>query len=185
MKINEKNLYTFANSKPVDKEGELGVTFRVDSHRQIFQRPNCFIRIHFLTFDFNFFFLHVQGFLQFKREMKFQKRWFVLKGNLLFYFDKKGDKEPVGLLLLEGCKRDKFKKACHGCFTTFALFIFPGTVELTADEDSQQFCFELVFHGENNRTYYMGASTQNEMESWMKSLTTVSHNFVSQFATLC
>lgn len=33
----------------------------------------------------------------------YQKRWFVLKGNLLFYFEKKGDKEPVGLVVLEGC----------------------------------------------------------------------------------
>jgi hypothetical protein len=43
-----------------------------------------------------------QGYLQFKRETKFHKRWMVLKGNMLFYFDKKGDKEPLGLLLLEG-----------------------------------------------------------------------------------
>jgi PH domain len=109
MKINEKNLYTFANSKPVDKEGELALTFRAGSDFKMCpSEKKCFIRIHFLTFDFNFFFLHVQGFLQFKREMKFQKRWFVLKGNLLFYFDKRGDKEPVGLLLLEGCKRVSF-----------------------------------------------------------------------------
>jgi hypothetical protein len=32
-----------------------------------------------------------------------QKRWFVLKGNLLFYFEKRGDKEPVGVIVLEGC----------------------------------------------------------------------------------
>lgn len=48
-----------------------------------------------------------------------------------------------------------------------------GTVELSGDEDSQQYCFQLVFHGENNRTYYMGASSQTEMESWMKALTCV------------
>jgi hypothetical protein len=33
----------------------------------------------------------------------YQKRWFVLKGNLLFYFEKRGDKEPVGVVVLEGC----------------------------------------------------------------------------------
>jgi PH domain len=68
---------------------------------------NLFRKNDFFTFNFSNIFsaiFYVQGFLQFKREMKFQKRWFVLKGNLLFYFDKKGDKEPVGLLLLEGCK---------------------------------------------------------------------------------
>ena len=33
----------------------------------------------------------------------FQKRFFVLKGNLLFYFDKRSDKEPVGVVIPEGC----------------------------------------------------------------------------------
>lgn len=93
MKINEKNLYTFANSKPVDKEGEI----------------KDFIEFQSKSLSISFFrnVFHAQGFLYFKREMKFQKRWFVLKGNLLFYFDKKGDKEPLGLLLLEGCKKGR------------------------------------------------------------------------------
>lgn len=33
-----------------------------------------------------------------------QKRWFVLKGNLLFYFERKTDKEPIGMIILEGIK---------------------------------------------------------------------------------
>lgn len=53
-----------------------------------------------------------------------------------------------------------------------------GTVELTGDEDSQQYCFQLVFHGENNRTYYMGASSQSEMEHWMKALTCASYDYM-------
>lgn len=32
-----------------------------------------------------------------------QRRYFVLKGNLLFYFEKKGDREPLGVIILEGC----------------------------------------------------------------------------------
>lgn len=45
------------------------------------------------------------GWLDMRGEVNksYQKRWFVLKGNLLFYFDKKGDKEPVGVIILEGC----------------------------------------------------------------------------------
>jgi sesquipedalian len=109
----------------------------------------------------------------FKRDMKFQKRWFVLKGNLLFYFEKKGDKEPLGLLLLEGCKRDNAKN-CHEVYDFWVFIYESGTVELSETEESQQYCFELVYHGENDRKYYMGASHQNEMEGWMKSLTTVS-----------
>ncbi|XP_070509827.1 sesquipedalian-1-like isoform X2 [Chironomus tepperi] len=116
MKINEKNLYTFANSKPVDRE----------------------------------------GYLYFKRDTKFNKRWFVLKGNLLFYFEKKGDKEPLGLLLLEGC-----------------------TVELSAEEESQQYCFQIQFMTPGDiRTYYMSADCQTSMESWMKSITCASYDYM-------
>lgn len=32
-----------------------------------------------------------------------QRRFFVLKGNLLFYFEKRGDREPIGVIILEGC----------------------------------------------------------------------------------
>lgn len=46
-----------------------------------------------------------EGYLNKRGEVNknFQKRYFVLKGNLLFYFDRKGDKEPVGVIILEGC----------------------------------------------------------------------------------
>ena len=46
-----------------------------------------------------------EGYLNKRGEVNrnFQRRYFMLKGNLLFYFDKKGDKEPVGVIVLEGC----------------------------------------------------------------------------------
>lgn len=65
----------------------------------------------------------------------YQKRWFVLKGNILFYFDRRGDKEPVGMIVLEGC-----------------------TIELA--EDEEQFGFQIVFHGPNNRNYALAAESQ-------------------------
>ena len=66
----------------------------------------------------------------------FQKRYFVLKGNLLFYFDKKSDREPVGVVILEGC-----------------------TVEL-AEEEQEKFAFKVAFHGDGKRTYVLGTDTQ-------------------------
>ena len=33
----------------------------------------------------------------------FQRRYFVLKGNLLFYFERRTDREPIGVVILEGC----------------------------------------------------------------------------------
>jgi hypothetical protein len=62
----------------------------------------------------------------------FQKRYFVLKGNLLFYFEKQNDKEPVGVIILEGC-----------------------TIEL-AEEEVDKFAFKISFHGEGRRVYTLG-----------------------------
>lgn len=58
------------------------------------------------------------------------------------------------------------------------MILFLGTVELSGDEDSQQYCFQLVFHGENNRTYWLGADCQTNMEMWMKALTCASYDYM-------
>lgn len=51
-----------------------------------------------------------EGYLNKRGEVNknFQRRYFVLKGNLLFYFDRKTDKEPVGVIILEGCTIGRF-----------------------------------------------------------------------------
>ncbi|XP_050085227.1 sesquipedalian-1 isoform X2 [Anopheles aquasalis] len=82
-----------------------------------------------------------------------QRRWFVLKGNLLFYFEKRGDKEPLGMIILEGC-----------------------TVELA--EEGEQYCFQIIFHGPNNRTYYLSTESQPVMEQWMKALTCAGYDYM-------
>ncbi|GBP17128.1 Sesquipedalian-1 [Eumeta japonica] len=83
----------------------------------------------------------------------FQKRWFVLKGNLLFYFDKKGDKEPVGVVILEGC-----------------------TIELA--EDEELFSFKIVFQCEGGRSYTLCAESQSSMEAWMKALACAGYDYM-------
>uniref|UniRef100_A0A2M4AW21 Putative pleckstrin similarity domain protein n=1 Tax=Anopheles triannulatus TaxID=58253 RepID=A0A2M4AW21_9DIPT len=82
-----------------------------------------------------------------------QRRWFVLKGNLLFYFEKRGDKEPLGMIILEGC-----------------------TVELA--KEGEQYCFQIIFHGPNNRTYYLSTESQPVMEQWMKALTCAGYDYM-------
>ena len=54
----------------------------------------------------------------------------------MFYFDKRFDKEPIGVIILEGC-----------------------TIEL-ADEEQEMCAFKIVFHGEGRRTYLLGADSQ-------------------------
>lgn len=158
MKINEKNLYTFANSKPVDKEGEFVRTRKI------------------LTLTF----LLSQGYLQFKRDQRFHKRWFVLKGNMLFYFDKKGDKEPLGLLLLEGNFKENFLYFLNDSYAHQPSYFLGCTVELSAEEESQQYCFKLVFFYQTGeiRSYFMAAENQDKMESWMKAITCASYDYM-------
>ncbi|CAG0885336.1 unnamed protein product [Darwinula stevensoni] len=84
----------------------------------------------------------------------FQKRWFVLKGNLLFYFEKKGDREPAGVVILEGC-----------------------TVEL-CDDDGDPFTFKVSFHGTSTRSYYFRAESNDCMEEWMKAMACASYNYM-------
>ena len=78
-----------------------------------------------------------QGYLSKRGELNksFQRRWFVLKGNLLYYFDKRNDSEPLGVIVVEGC-----------------------SIELS--ENAEKFAFELNFMGSGTRTYVLAAETQ-------------------------
>jgi len=96
-----------------------------------------------------------EGYLNKRGEVNksFRKRWFVLKGNLLYYFEKKIDKEPVGVIIVEGC-----------------------TVELA--EEDQPYSFKLVFHGPGDRTFILGADSQELMEEWMKAIASASYDYM-------
>lgn len=96
-----------------------------------------------------------QGFLNKRGELNkaFQRRWFVLKGNLLFYFERKTDPEPIGVIVIDGC-----------------------SVELT--ENSDKYAFELAFSGSGTRTYVLAADSQEEMEAWMRALTCAGYDYM-------
>ena len=83
----------------------------------------------------------------------YQRRWFVLKGNLLFYYEKRHDKEPIGVIILEGC-----------------------TIELSEDTDG--FVFQIKFSGSGCRTYIIAADSQEDMEEWMKVLSRASYDYM-------
>ncbi|XP_053376039.1 sesquipedalian-1-like [Mercenaria mercenaria] len=83
----------------------------------------------------------------------YQKRWFILKGNLFFYYEKRTDKDPLGMIVLEGCM-----------------------VELSDHEDG--YTFMINFPGSNTRTYILSADTQEEMEAWMKVLSGASYDYM-------
>ncbi|KAG9350037.1 hypothetical protein JZ751_026390 [Albula glossodonta] len=89
-----------------------------------------------------------------ERNTSYQKRWFVLKGNLLFYKDRPADRDLIGVIVLEGC-----------------------SVQLC--ESEEQFAFSLVFSGTGLRTYKLAAEDQLSQESWIKALLSASHSFLS------
>lgn len=95
-----------------------------------------------------------EGYLQKKGDLNrdFQRRWFVLKGNLLFYFLKKQDREPQGVIILEACS---VQVSIHG-----------------------RYCFEISFDGSGTRVYILGADNNDEMESWMKAISHASYEYL-------
>lgn len=90
----------------------------------------------------------LEGYL-FKRgeiNRSFQRRYCILKGNLFFYYDKKTDREPIGVIILENFR-----------------------VELAANEPDLK-AFHVVFYGSNARTYIFGSDKDQEMERWMQAI---------------
>ncbi|NXH17366.1 SESQ1 protein, partial [Bucco capensis] len=94
-------------------------------------------------------FLYKRG----ERHTAYHRRWFVLKGNMLFYFEERESREPVGVIVLEGCN-----------------------VELC--ESAEEFTFAIRFGGAKSRTYVLAAETQAAMESWVKSLSRASFDYM-------
>ncbi|XP_069789477.1 sesquipedalian-1 [Narcine bancroftii] len=94
-------------------------------------------------------YLHKKG----ERNTAYHRRWFVLKGNLFFYFEEKESKEPIGVIILEGC-----------------------TVELC--ESSEEHAFAIKFENVKSRTYKMAAESPAEMEAWVKALSRASFDYM-------
>jgi len=87
----------------------------------------------------------------------FQRRWCVLKENILFYYENKNDKEPLGAIILEGYR-----------------------VEIA--ENSEQFAFKIDFgvsqFGLRLKSYTFAAESHLEMEKWVKSLSCASYDYL-------
>ncbi|KAJ7422699.1 Sesquipedalian-1 [Willisornis vidua] len=94
-------------------------------------------------------FLYKRG----ERHTAYHRRWFVLKGNMLFYFEERESREPVGVIVLEGCN-----------------------VELC--DSAEDFAFAIRFGGTKSRTYVLAAESQVAMESWVKSLSRASFDYM-------
>ncbi|CAJ0952795.1 unnamed protein product [Ranitomeya imitator] len=76
------------------------------------------------------------------RHASYHRRWFMLCGNLLLYWERQGDPQPLGLILLEG-----------------------STVTLRSSKLEFAFCLCSV-----SRVYKMAAESQRELELWVRAL---------------
>ncbi|XP_069379636.1 sesquipedalian-1 [Paralichthys olivaceus] len=88
-----------------------------------------------------------------ERNTAYHRRWFVLKGNMLFYFEERDSREPIGVIVLEGC-----------------------TVELC--ESAEEFAFAVKFDCAKARVYKMASDSQVAMESWVKALSRASFDYM-------
>ncbi|KAM9330900.1 sesquipedalian-1 [Gastrophryne carolinensis] len=94
-------------------------------------------------------FLYKKG----ERNASYHRRWFVLKGNMLFYYDNEESKEPVGVIILEGCR-----------------------VELC--ESTEEFAFAIKFGYAKSRAYILAADNHSTMESWVKALSRANFEYI-------
>ncbi|XP_030065501.1 sesquipedalian-1 isoform X2 [Microcaecilia unicolor] len=101
-----------------------------------------------------------EGYLYKKGELNtsYQRRWFCLRGNFLFYFERCGDREPLGIIVLEGC-----------------------SVELCKSDEA--FAFAVAFQGPSLRAYKMAAEDQASMEAWIRALTSASFSYLRMLVT--
>ncbi|MEQ2206499.1 hypothetical protein XENOCAPTIV_030222 [Xenoophorus captivus] len=88
-----------------------------------------------------------------ERNTAYHRRWFILKGNMFFYFEERESREPIGVIVLEGC-----------------------TVELC--ESAEEFAFAIKFDCAKARVYKLAAESQMAMESWVKALSRASFDYM-------
>ncbi|XP_034047218.1 sesquipedalian-1 isoform X2 [Thalassophryne amazonica] len=97
-----------------------------------------------------------EGYLYKKKERNatYQRRWFVLKANLLFYQEHPADRHLLGVIVLEGCA----VRHAHS---------------------NGQFAFSLVFERPRLKTYGFAAEDHQTLDSWVKALLSASHCYLS------
>ena len=88
-----------------------------------------------------------------ERTASYHRRWFVLKGNVLFYQERPADRHLLGVIVLEGCAVRR------------------------SDADGQ-LCFSLVFQAPGLRAYRFAAEERLTQESWVKVLLSASHSYL-------
>ncbi|KAM4698721.1 sesquipedalian-1-like [Rhinophrynus dorsalis] len=95
-----------------------------------------------------------QGYLLKKgnRPASYHRRWFLLWGNLLLYFERQGDPQPLGLILLEGSSISLRSSRLEYAFSLYTL----------------------------TRVYKMAAECQQDLELWVKALLSANRGYTKE-----
>ena len=106
------------------------------------------------------------------RYKSWKRRWFILKDKCLYYFEYTTDKEPRGIIPLEGLQvRDVSEKVKPNCFELYST-LGPGSVIKACKTDQEG----RVSEGRHT-TYRMYSATEDEREEWIKAIqTSICHN---------
>lgn len=107
------------------------------------------------------------------RNTSYQRRWFILRGNLLFYLEHQADHTPLGLILLENCQVEQRL----GATEPYAFTILTPRADGT----------------EGGRSYKLAAENQEELGAWLGALAGASWRqlaallspLVAQYRELC
>ncbi|CAL8304295.1 unnamed protein product [Merluccius merluccius] len=93
-----------------------------------------------------------------ERTATYHRRWFVLKGNVLFYQERPADRHLLGVVVLEGC-------AVRRC---------------EADGGAgPPCCFSLVSRAPGLRAYRFAAEDRLTQEGWVRALLSASHRYLA------
>ncbi|XP_060112812.1 sesquipedalian-1-like [Heteronotia binoei] len=94
------------------------------------------------------------------RSSSYHPCWCMLWGNLLFYRERAGDRDPPKLIILEGC-----------------------TVELR-ESTSEPYAFEISYPRglPGSRAYQMAAENQETLEGWVRALSTARFEYLRALA---
>ncbi|ORZ37676.1 hypothetical protein BCR44DRAFT_1429719 [Catenaria anguillulae PL171] len=93
----------------------------------------------------------------------YKKRWFVLKGNLLFYFHTPDDTVPAGFVLLEHCQ----------------VATGPVPAGMESQSEIPPYHMKISFLSESSRrTYELVAPTSEERLAWIQHLASASIDYL-------
>eukprot|EP01090_Pellita_catalonica_P011783 TRINITY_DN2409_c0_g1_i1.p1 TRINITY_DN2409_c0_g1~~TRINITY_DN2409_c0_g1_i1.p1 ORF type:complete len:623 (-),score=121.70 TRINITY_DN2409_c0_g1_i1:67-1935(-) len=118
--------------------------------------------------------LHKKG----RRRTNWKKRWFVLKGSSLYYYNKTTDNKPLGEIDLEACHVDDYKIREGSARPCNALLVEGRKLLFYAETDKHNISWYIRFVSKNAELAYIRKVTLSSQQPVMKLIYFLHHPFV-------